>query len=186
MPTKSRSATVLELRIVIKHIAPPIWRLVLVRPTTTLDQLHSVIQETFGWQDYHLYSFIHSGRTFGRPGSELNFEDSTRMTLQRLGLTAGDTLTYMYDFGDDWHHEVSIVSTRRADPEAFYPRCIDGARAGPPEDCGGPPGYDDLLSVLADSTHERFAELRTWVGPHFRPETFDLRATNRILEHAFG
>ncbi len=186
MPAKSRPSIVLEIRISIKHIAPPIWRLVLVRPTASLDELHTVIQEAFGWQNYHLYNFTHGDRKFGRPGGDLGFEDSTKMTLQRLGLTAGDTVEYWYDFGDDWHHEVSIVAARRADPEAFYPRCIDGARAGPPEDCGGPPGYDELLVILADPTDERFAEMRAWAGAHFDPETFDLRATNRILELVFG
>jgi hypothetical protein len=185
MPAKSRPSTVLEVRISIKHIAPPIWRLVLVRSTASLDDLHTVIQEAFGWQNYHLYNFTHGDRKFGWPGGDLGFEDSTRMTLQRLGLTTGDTIEYWYDFGDDWHHEVSIIAARRADPEALYPRCVDGARAGPPEDCGGPPGYGELLAILADPTHERFAEMRAWAGAHFQPETFDLRATNRILELAF-
>jgi hypothetical protein len=94
-------------------------------------------------------------------------------------------MLYTYDFGDDWRHDVHLIGVRPFEPERIYPACLDGARAGPPEDSGGPPGYERLLKVLADPTHSAFLELRAWAGSHFDPDLFDLRATNRILELAF-
>ena len=150
-----------------------------------LDSFHGVIQESFGWLDCHLYRFEFGDRAFERRNAESDAEDAGKMRLDGLGLADGSSLLYTYDFGDDWEHEVRLVGTRPIEPDVSYPLCIDGARAGPPEDCGGPPGYERLLAALKDPTHPEFLELREWTGPHFHPETFDLRATNRILQLAF-
>ena len=139
-PTRSRIPTILEFRIALKSIKPPIWRQVLVPSASSLEVLHVIIQELFGWQDYHLYRFEFAGREFERPDAESDAEDASRTSIDSLGLKPNDKLLYTYDFGDDWHHEVRLVGTRIFDPEAIYPICVDGARAGPPEDAGGPPG----------------------------------------------
>jgi len=59
--------------------------------------------------------------------------------------------------------------------------CLDGARAAPPEDCGGPAGYADSLKAIADPEHEQHAELREWVGGDFDPERFEIADINRRL-----
>jgi hypothetical protein len=188
MPKKQsrpRRPTIYDFRIELRHIKPAIWRQVLVPSVMHLDSFHGVIQESFGWQDYHLYRFEFRDRAFERKHAESEAEDAGKMRLDALGLSEGDTILYTYDFGDDWEHVVRLVGTRPIDPDASYPVCIDGARAGPLEDCGGPPGYERLLAVLKDPTHPEFLELRRWTGAHFHPEMFDLRATNRILQLAF-
>jgi hypothetical protein len=60
------------------------------------------------------------------------------------------------------------------------PRLVDGARACPPEDCGGFPGYHELVEVLADPTHVEYAERIEWLGGEWDPDAFDLAATNEI------
>ena len=189
MPKKKQSRShmpaILEFRIELMDIRPAIWRQVLLPTPSPLDVLHAVIQESFGWQNYHLYRFEYKDRAFEQLDDESTAEDAARTTLQALDLKAGSSLLYTYDFGDDWHHEVRLVGTRPLNPDLIYPVCIDGARAGPPEDAGGPSGYERLLEILADPTNPEFLEMRAWAGSHFHPETFDLRATNRILQLAF-
>ena len=87
---------------------------------------------------------------------------------------------YDCDFGDGWTHTVRIdsVGDHHDGPGLA---CLDGARACPPEDCGGIGGYAHLLEVLFDPRHEEFESLREWVGPGFEPERFDVREVNRRL-----
>ena len=188
MPKRARTKSlpqVLELRIVLRDVEPEIWRQVLVPDVFSLDALHRVLQECFGWMDYHLYSFQLDGVEYEAPGEEAEGRDAKRTTLASLALTPESRLAYTYDFGDDWVHDIRLVATHPQHPDAQYPCCVDGARAGPPEDSGGPHGYAELLRQLADPTDPEFLASRTWVGAHFQPDTFDLRAANRILMLAF-
>lgn len=63
-----------------------------------------------------------------------------------------------------------------------YPRCIKGKRACPPEDCGGPWGYEELLDALRDPKHPNHADMVEWIGNDFDPEEFDVEAVNGRLE----
>ena len=51
-----------------------------------------------------------------------------------------------------------------------------GAGRCPPEDCGGPFGYAELLDAITDPKHERHAELTGWIGDDFDPEAADAEA----------
>ena len=61
--------------------------------------------------------------------------------------------------GDNWHHTVVIDAVGPGKPDTKYPRYIDGARRGPPEDCGGTPGFETFLDAIADPKHPDHAEL---------------------------
>jgi hypothetical protein len=186
--TRSRPVrgTIYQLRITLQEIQPPVWRRLQVPGTTTLAQLHAIIQDAMGWQDYHLYRFTIRDEHFEQPDPEAEGKDATRVRLRDLPVEAGETFEYVYDFGDDWHHGVTLEDRVHPDPEAEYPLCTDGARACPPEDCGGPGGYAELLQVLRKPEDPQYAESSRWVGDHFHPECFDLKATNRILMLAYG
>lgn len=60
--------------------------------------------------------------------------------------------------------------------------CLDGANAYPPEDVGGSWGYEHLLAVLADSTHEEHEHLSRWIGRPVDPTAFDLALVNAHLQ----
>ena len=81
---------------------------------------------------------------------------------------------YEYDFGDGWRHEVLFEGFPPADPKAKYPLCLEGERACPPEDCGGPGGYAEYLAAIADPRDEQHEEMLQWRGP-FDPEAFDAK-----------
>ena len=107
-----------------------------------------------------------------------------RATLAGLGLRADSRFEYMYDFGDDWVHdvlvEVQLPMPADGGPD-WSPRLIGGERASPPEDAGGPFAYEQLVTALCDKNHPEHAELRAWVGPHFDPERFDAWSTDHAL-----
>jgi hypothetical protein len=181
------SATVHQLEVTLRYTHPPIWRRVQVSSHASLATVHQVLQRLFGWEDEHLHEFEAGRRRFGRPrpddgwGDDARVEDERRVTLGRVAPRKGARLLYRYDFGDDWQHDIVVEEILPADPAIRVPRCLDGRRAAPPEDCGGPAGYADLLDALADPGREDHAERCEWVGDGFDPEAFDLVATNRAL-----
>ena len=161
----------LVLHVVLRDLDPPIWRRLRVPDRLTLHQLHRVLQLAFGWLDYHLYEFTpgtpardRSARgtaamrvRYGEPDPEwddpadVETRDSRQVTLRDLALRRGGRLTYTYDFGDDWTHDLTVEEVIAApEPDDGVPMILDGARAGPPEDAGGVSGYERLLGVLAD------------------------------------
>jgi hypothetical protein len=181
MAATGRSARALRLRVSLREIEPVIWRAVLVRETISLDRLHHAIQKAMGWTNSHLYDFEIGGRRFTDLETWEQFDDDEPpgdarcVTLRNLRLEAGSAFTYLYDFGDDWQHDVVVEGIVPVPTGQRLPCCVDGARACPPEDCGGPHGYFDLLEALANPAHPEHESSRTWVGGAFDPEKFDLR-----------
>jgi hypothetical protein len=170
-----------QFKITILDIKPPVWRRIRV-PDCTLGVLHGYIQAAFGWEDYHMHQFAIDGEAYGRPAPDdmdfgMDTADENQVALSEL-LPASRRKArwiYEYDFGDGWRHEVAFEGFPPPEPGQKGPRCIDGKRACPPEDCGGPWGYADFLVALADPRHERHDELSEWAGP-FDPEAFDPEA----------
>jgi hypothetical protein len=145
--------------------------------------LHDVIQEVMGWTDSHLHDFHWREDRFGIPDPELDEErvvDESTVTLKELGLSIKDRLEYMYDFGDGWEHVLTVEKVMEAG-EHQVPVCLKGTRSCPPEDCGGTWGYENLLEILKDPTHEEYEEWKTWLPEDFDPEQFDLAEVNRAL-----
>ncbi len=174
---------VLELRVQLQYCEPPIWRRLRIRSTATLADLHGAIQGAMGWGDSHLHEFFIGGRRYGPLYEDAPEEliDEVTVMLQALKLATGARFLYSYDFGDNWEHELRVEKAEAVSAELLHPLCLDGARAGPPEDCGGPPGYQELLEALANPRHPRHRELRRWAGKEWEAERFDVDAANRAL-----
>ena len=107
----------LLLRVTMREITPPIWRLLRVPDDFTLHQLHRVLQIAFSRLDYHLYAFELRSRRFEAPDSESEAEDATRMRLSDLDLTPGSQFAYLYDFGDGWEHDIAVEAVLPMPPE---------------------------------------------------------------------
>lgn len=163
----------LQLKITLRYIKPPIWRRVVVPDSYTLADLHPVIQTAMGWMGGHMHAFRRARQGFG-PEEELPKSAS----LQRIVQRKGQKVLYEYDFGDGWLHEVLIEKILPLDETGAYPVCLGGARACPPEDCGGVPGYFQLLEAFGCPSPEN-EELREWAGGQFDPEAFDADAVNQ-------
>jgi len=178
--------TLYLLKLTLLDIQPPIWRRLLVPGDITLRRLHNIIQGVGGWQNRHLHTFAIAGTRYGRPDpyGELSYRSDAHVRLDALPLAKGTTFDYVYDFGDDWKIAVLVEKVVPLDVDGQRQiMCLGGARAFPPEDSGGVPGYETLLEALSDPKHPGHEEYRTWVGKDYDPERFDLEATNELLRH---
>jgi hypothetical protein len=177
------STSVYRLRVMLADIEPPVWRLIEV-PDCPLGELHEVIQAAMGWEGFHMHQFTVNGRHYGPATADMLDEDAILLSELYTGRKR-PRISYEYDFGDGWKHEIRLEKTLEPEPKVKYPRCIDGARACPPEDCGGPWGYADLLEALADPKHPEHRDMKEWVGGKFDPEKFSADRVNRELRRYF-
>jgi hypothetical protein len=176
-----------RVRVTLEGVDPPVWRRLEVPAFVTLARFHGVLQAAFGWTNSHLHVFEIGGERIAIPYELEQFTEG-RITRSARLVTLGDVVdhghrrfTYEYDFGDSWWHTIEVEAVLAEGAGAGWIRCLDGARACPPEDCGGPLGYAHLLEVLFDPRHPEFEEMRAWVGPGFEPDRFDLRGVNAAL-----
>ena len=179
-----------QLKVTLLGTNPPIWRRILVPAGLTLAKLHNVLQITMGWDDEHMHEFRAGQRRFGRPEPADPFmrmsrvESERTVSLSAVLQKAGAKMIYTYDLGDSWEHSVLLEKRQEAEPHTIYPICIDGQLTCPPEDCGGIPGYYDLLDAVADPGHPRHEELCHWIGGKFNPDEFSSDKVNRLLSPA--
>ncbi|MGA8832332.1 MAG: plasmid pRiA4b ORF-3 family protein [Desulfomonilaceae bacterium] len=175
------SNLVYQMKITLKEVKPPIWRRIQVKGNTTLHALHRTIQTVMGWSDSHLHEFNIFGVSYGDPEQEVG-SDEKRVRLNKLDLEEQDKFAYIYDFGDDWEHQIVIEKILPIDEKTQYPICLTGKRSCPPEDCGGSTGYMDLLDVLDDPNDPEYEERIEWIGEDFDSEMFDIEQINRRLK----
>ncbi len=192
MAAKSQDVSppqIYQLRIALEDIAPPIWRRIQVSGNATLYRLHLIIQDVMGWENYHLFEFRIGDADYGEPDPEDSWyvvRNARRYKVAQLLKDSVTQFTYTYDLGDNWTHEVRVESILARAEGVRYPQILGGARACPPEDCGGPWGYETLLQILADPKHESYWEYRNWVGPTFDPEELDLETLQKWLHIEHG
>jgi hypothetical protein len=182
----SISARLYLLHVRLAEIEPPIWRRVTVPGTRTLHALHGVLQAAMGWQDYHLYQFEIGETRYEPPDPDdrdPTVPDPRAFTLDEVALEQGSRFQYTYDFGDDWHHDLTVEGVVPLLREVLLPVCLGGARACPPEDCGGVGGYDELVAALRRPKSAAAREYREWLGRVYDPEEVDLAAINVRLGH---
>ncbi|MEO9194451.1 MAG: plasmid pRiA4b ORF-3 family protein [Polyangia bacterium] len=167
------------MKVTLSYVEPPVWRRVAVPSHFTLERLHWVLQWVMGWENSHMHAFRIGKRMYGNDPESL---DESKVTVGDVLPKKGSKAVYIYDFGDDWMHEVVVEQVGAPDPKVNYPTCIEGQRACPPEDCGGPPGYERLLETLADPEHDEHVEMKDWLGKKFNAEMFGLARVNRELK----
>jgi hypothetical protein len=202
-----------RLKVTLEDISPPIWRELQLPMSFSFAQLSDVILAAFGWTDSHLHEFEVGERRIGMPdpdGSTMPvvptprsdplfdqldpelraafgplpaLQDEATVSLAQALTDGRQRFAYRYDFGDDWTHAVEVSEITDSDPALVYPRCSAGARACPPEDCGGLPGYKHLLAVLADPSHEEHGKVRAWY-PLLAPEKFELVAADEAVRNS--
>ena len=162
------------LTITLDEVHPPVWRQVQVPAASTLTHLHEVIQVAMGWSGMHLWQF--GPLLYG----EIRGEADPGAVLADSLARPGDALGYVYDFGDQWLHRITLDKVI-ARPRVPLPRCLAGRRACPPEDCGGPWGYDATLKALRARKGLAYRIARDTCGPRFNPEAFDKTGINAQL-----
>ena len=191
----------LQYLVVLAGTDPLVWRRILIPATSSFWDLHVAIQDSMGWEDYHLHLFEvidrESGTTMklGVPDDEWAEDRSLKadwLEFPRDFLFGNAPLIkYTYDFGDDWEHAVVFEGYVDSEPHGRGPKCTGGENACPPEDCGGPEGYARLLAALADPEDPEHEELAEWVGgqldrTEFRPAAVNFSDPKERWRVAFG
>jgi hypothetical protein len=163
------------VRIELRHTDPLIWRQVEVPTSIILTVLHDIVQAVMGWFDYHLWEFTIGKQRFGVPmDDDWRTEPciaAGKVRLRDVLKPRKTVIDYTYDFGDYWQHRLTVTDVRPGESGVSYPRYIGGERNGPPEDCGGIPGFYEFLEAIADPAHPSHADLKEWAGD-YDPDTF--------------
>jgi hypothetical protein len=146
-----------QLKIKLRRTSPPVWRRIEVASTTTLADLHDVIQASFGWDDDHLWEFDTAYGKHG-PVPDLGHRDPCEAALAQVA-PEGSRFSYVFDFGDHWDHEITVEKIVPAARVHTYPRCAGGRQPDPIQ--YGAEDYDHLaVPFRRELVDARLAALR--------------------------
>ena len=169
------------------HIEPTIWRRFAVPSNISLTRFHEIIQVVMGWTDSHMFEFdINGTRYTEEPESIEDGLDSDRYLLKDMVNEKNFSFTYLYDFGDGWEHELILEDNDYNLAGITSPtHCLEGSRACPPEDSGGPFRYPELLEAIRDKNHPEHKEYTSWLADlhdrEFDSEKFNIEEINKEL-----
>ncbi|MGJ3232345.1 MAG: plasmid pRiA4b ORF-3 family protein [Oceanicaulis sp.] len=172
-----------RLRITLVETPGRPWRVLDVPESLALSGVHKAIQAAFLWADYHLYEFRIGAKRYG-PDAEYGDYRVYRADGRSLGDVIREgvhSFTYLYDFGDEWLHQIDIIDRFDSHASLLLPRFVEGARRAPPEDVGGPFGFEEFLAAMVDPRHRDHAERRDWYGEGFDPDDVNIEAVEAAL-----
>lgn len=176
-----------RIRIELEGTQPLVWRELDVPLSMTLAALHDLIQIVMRWWDYHLHEFMVDEKVYGVPDPEDEFYE--RKVYQAKSIRLGTLIErgvreflYVYDFGDNWRHRITVQDLRQGDADVEYPHFVAGARRAPPEDVGGITGFVEFLEAMADPEHEDHERMLEWQGKRFDPDDIDERHVRMIIK----
>ena len=174
---------IFQLKIALDGITPKIWRRFLIKDNISFHDLHNIIQLIMGCGNYHLYSFYINKEEIGIPDPEFRSELTNAKKIKlKDKLSLKQKFGYVYDFGDNWEHILTVEKILDNKDVALFPTCLEGERAGPPEDCGSYPGYYELMRIKKNKKHPEYKErIAGWLGENFDFEHFDIEEINKEL-----
>lgn len=161
---KKKFDRVYQFKITLKGSKPPVWRRIQVPETYTFWDLHVAIQDAMGWSDCHLHQFelvnpsTRMRVEIGIPSEGFGFDREVlhgrKQKIAEWFSMQNKLAEYVYDFGDNWEHTVKLEKTLPRENNVNYPKCIDGKRACPPEDCGSLWGYEEICRGKSEFQEE--------------------------------
>ena len=171
----SDSTKIYELKFSLSGIKPTIYRTLHIEENRTFFELHVAIQIAFGWENSHMHIFEIGDDRIGMSEFDEFEDDHTidekTIRLFQTGFNEKDKFVYIYDFCDNWLHEIQVMKIFEP-KKTFYPKCIKGAMNRPPEDCGGIHGFEDFKEIMGNRKHPEFKEMKTWYGGMYDEELF--------------
>jgi len=170
----------------LKNTKPPVWRRIQVAGDTSLGDLHYIVQAAMGWGNDHLHAFQVGNVEYAtlegdQAVTSVGVKDEWNAQVGKVLLAVGSKAQYEYDFGDSWKHDIVVEKILPAEEGKRLPVCLAGARACPPEDCGGSYRYASFVIAARDPKHPDRRYWREWFDGDFDPEAFDLEEVNRRL-----
>lgn len=185
---KNKTLSVYQFKITLQNVEPPIWRRIQVDNFITLSRFSAILLAVMGWNNSHLHQLEIGGKDYGIPDDEFNDSkdtiDEKKKKLRDFDQSDLKKFTFTYDFGDGWEHEVELEKVLEFNHKTNSPKCIDGARNCPPDDCGGTGGYENFLEAICNPEHPEHKDMLRWIGGKFDPEKFSVRSANRDLLNA--
>jgi hypothetical protein len=175
---------VYQLKVTLEGIRPLIWRRIQVTDEIRLDRFHQILQIVMGWTDIHLHEFVVNGISYGDTSMDTgrDMKNEKRFSLSKVLSVEKSKFSYIYDWGDYWEHEILLEKIIPYQKVHSYPVCLGGTRACPPENCGGPSGYKELVKILSDPSHSEHEERFGWLSGDFDTEKFDVAFGNMRLQ----
>lgn len=174
-----------QLKIHLIDVSPMIWRRLLVRDDTSIAQLHGIIQLVMGWENQHLHCFRIYGKDYGISYSGgMGFGDDPRKVyLKDFQFKVGSKFFYDYDFHVDWKHQIRIEKILAVDAKKYYPTCIGGKNACPPENTLGIEHFSDIRDLFRFPLHDLLKIIRFQdnLGYAWRPDNFKRGTINALL-----
>jgi hypothetical protein len=174
---------ILTLKITLRHTLPRVWRRLTVPANISLVRLHVVIDTAMGWTTSLPHYFADAdGTTYSTGGRSATMKDENKTALGSILTAVGDEMTYNLGYEEDWEHEVKLESLGRGRKNSSGIKCTGGERQCPPDGCGGPLGFKDLLENLSiDRALLSAKAARRWDERNFDPTYFDLSPVNAAL-----
>ncbi len=188
MPPKPKPVA---LRIELLDVKPLVWRRIVVPNQWTFASLHHYLQWVMGWWDSHAHEFQVGDHVVAPDWwiAEMELDEAAKSRDERrYSVAAAVTelgirgeIEYRYDMGDGWQHRLVIETPPPGwiDQDFSLPACLAGENACPPEDVGGPHGYQRFLEAIGDRGDEEHVDTLRWIGGAFDPRGFDLNRINR-------
>jgi len=174
----SNADNIAVLRVELQNIEPLIWRRVAVRTAMNLTEVHGVVQAAMGWLNSHMWELHVNGRKYAmnlpdEPDWNERFENAEAVSLATLLASGERQMEYIYDIGDYWEHFIIVERTTAPLPDVSYPQFLGGERRCPPEDCGGPFGYNEFLRKIASKQSKTRKAALNWYGGQYDPDDID-------------
>ncbi len=114
------------------------------------------------WEDYHAYGFSYKHKSLFVCSQEFIFTKdeklASKVKLSSYFQTPKDTISYLYDYGDNWIHTITLHKILEKDDKQKYPYCLKGSDAAPFEDCGGIWGYYEMLEIIGNPQHPEYQD----------------------------
>ncbi len=165
-------ARIFEVKATLVGVKFEISRTFWVDSSINLQVLHEVFQALFAWENFHLHFYQDS------TGKDIKMEDQVELSQV---LSKGANITYVYDYGDSWTLDTSLVRIFDDSTVGKYPLCIGGLRKAPPEDSGGITGYEMALELMIGSKKKNYSLISEWYGENFDPDYFSIDEVNKAL-----
>ncbi len=179
-------SNLLQFKVQLKNIKPAIYRNIIVPENASFSQLHEILQHTMGWFNCHLFQFVIDRNNYITvPHKDYDYGqiyDAKKVKLKDYFNSFKKKIIYEYDFGDSWEHTITLSKVLVNDKNIDYAVCLKGQRNCPPEDCGGPWGYENFLAAISNKKNPEHKEMLEWVGGDFDSEEFDLEHVNGLIK----
>nr|XP_042913614.1 uncharacterized protein y4hQ-like [Parasteatoda tepidariorum] len=194
--TSASTSDIFQFKITLKGAQPLIWRRIQISKNATFEKFHLAVNKSMGWNESHVHEFRLKTKTdvigpkdrscfidamcWDNVLGKRNILDESKIKISTHFNKPKDSMVYVYDLGDRWTHSIVLEEILQSLPKKKYPVCLDGRRACPPDDCGGEPGFKDLLEILSNPRHPEFKEKKEWlcyIGKrNWKPEVFDVKS----------